>query len=504
MIDQTKNTDTLILDYLNLSDSLYISLDEHACIVMANKSTCELLGVEHGSILGMNWTENFIPVSKKEETKDIFKKIFTKEIELQRTYENEIITNKGESKWIRWTSTFCEQDENAIKLVSSGIDITHEKKQSLQIQEQQQFLRVVLDENPNVIIVKDYEGRYVLGNQAVATLYNTTTLELEGKSDADFNNNVDQVNHYLQSVQEIMRSGETQVVFEESTNAKTGEIRFFQSIKKPITTPNGERQILIIANDITPIKKAQQKLKENEQILYHISKLASMGEMLENVSYQWREPLSLISTAASSLKFQNEYAQKIDESLLMSSIDSILNASSQLSQTIDDFRDFFKTDKERTDFCLRSVYFQAKDVLESKFKTQEIMFVEHIQDIELLGYKNELIQVFMNLLNNSNDALNETQVSEKRIFVDITQDEQWIYIRLKDNGGGIPNDIIAQVFDPYFSTKENRVGTGIGLYMSQEIITKHMKGFLEVQNETFEYEGQTYKGATFLIRLPKE
>lgn len=132
------------------------------------------------------------------------------------------------------------------------------------------ILRTVIDENPNIILMKDWNGRFLIGNRALANLYGTTPDELVGKDDGDFNPNKDQVAFYLQNVREIMSKGETQIVMEESTDVATGETRYYQSIKKPLLTQDGQRQILVIANDVTDLKRTQQRLEASENRLSYV------------------------------------------------------------------------------------------------------------------------------------------------------------------------------------------------------------------------------------------
>ena len=116
------------------------------------------------------------------------------------------------------------------------------------------ILRTVIDENPNIILMKDWDGRFLIGNRALASLYGTTPDELVGKDDGHFNPNADQVNFFLENVRAIMSQSETKIVMEESTDVATGETRYFQSIKKPLTAADGSKQILVIANDVTELK----------------------------------------------------------------------------------------------------------------------------------------------------------------------------------------------------------------------------------------------------------
>ena len=138
------------------------------------------------------------------------------------------------------------------------------------------LLRTVIDENPNIILMKDWDGKFLIGNRALANLYGTTPDELVGKDDGAFNPNTEQVAFYLQNVREVMSQSQTQVVMEESTNAATGEVTYYQSIKKPLITREGKKQILVIANDVTELKRTQTRLEESERRLRYV--LDATGE----------------------------------------------------------------------------------------------------------------------------------------------------------------------------------------------------------------------------------
>ena len=138
------------------------------------------------------------------------------------------------------------------------------------------LLRTVIDENPNIILMKDWDGKFLIGNRALANLYGTTPDELIGKDDGAFNPNAEQVAFYLQNVREVMSQSQTQVVMEESTNAATGEVTYYQSIKKPLITREGKKQILVIANDVTELKRTQSRLEESERRLRYV--LDATGE----------------------------------------------------------------------------------------------------------------------------------------------------------------------------------------------------------------------------------
>jgi signal transduction histidine kinase len=247
--------------------------------------------------------------------------------------------------------------------------------------------------------------------------------------------------------------------------------------------------------------EVEQSLKK-DRLLSQQQKLISMGQMLENIAHQWRQPLSLITTNASGIKLKKQM-NDLDDEFLDNSLDSILNTSKYLSNTIDDFRYFFKPQKEKTDFYLESCCKKTIDLINSNLLEHNIKVIYKIEDIKIFGYETELIQVLINILNNAKDALISSNNSEKLIFIDIFKKENKVIIEINDNAGGIDKDIIEKVFEPYFTTKHQAQGTGIGLFMCQEIITKHMNGQITIANADFEFNNINYTGALVKIILDK-
>lgn len=273
---------------------------------------------------------------------------------------------------------------------------------------------------------------------------------------------------------------------------KNGELYIFSVNMNEFTIGDSVKYVAAL-NDVTEL------VKKDEMILVQ-SKMAAMGEMLENIAHQWRQPLSVISTTASGVKLQKEFGDLSDE-FLLESLDGIMNSTMHLSNTIDEFRDFFKSDKEKSSFDISNTLKRTEFLLSSKFKNRNIHVIANLEKIEFIGYENEMIQAFMNILNNAKDALEEVDQDNKLIFIDIDKNDDSIKIVFKDNAGGIPDEYIKKVFDQRFTTKEDRNGTGIGLYMTRQIIEK-ANGKISAQNVTIEYEGKNYKGAQFTIILP--
>ena len=246
------------------------------------------------------------------------------------------------------------------------------------------------------------------------------------------------------------------------------------------------------------------KEKQMDIQLSQQSKMATMGEMIENIAHQWRQPLSAITTSASGMKMQKEYNLLTDEQFY-TSCDSIVDSSEYLSHTIDDFKDFFKLDKMKTDFKIKDVVSKALHLLSAKLEKKKIKIIENISDVKIHGLNNEFIQVLLIIINNAIDALEENKIKERILLIDDTlNDETTFCLSIKDNAGGIPEDSSDNIFNQYFTTKSHKNGTGIGLYMAKHMIEEHMKGTITVDNEEFQYEDQNYKGACFKIIVTRE
>ncbi len=256
------------------------------------------------------------------------------------------------------------------------------------------------------------------------------------------------------------------------------------------------------ALDITKIKKLEnEKLKQQETIL-HQEKLVSMGEMIGNIAHQWRQPLSVISTAATGMKLQREYGVLNDE-LFSKSCETINNNAQFLSKTIDDFRNFIKGDRNKKLFNLKDEIDDFIHLIDGSAKTNYINIILDIEEsIQINGYKNELSQCLINIYNNSKDALIQNDINNKLIFISTDIQNNKAIIKIKDNACGIPLDALSKIFEPYFTTKHQSQGTGLGLHMTYNLIVDGMRGTIEANNVEYKYDNKEYVGAEFVISLP--
>ena len=236
------------------------------------------------------------------------------------------------------------------------------------------------------------------------------------------------------------------------------------------------------------VKEEVAKVKEKEQLLMQQSKLAALGEMLGNIAHQWRHPLTHLSLLIQNMELAYK-KNKLDDKYMEKFKKNSMNQINYMSKTIDDFRNFFKEDKEKVEFNVNDAIKEVVFLLEGRIKNNgiDIEIIEAKQKY-IFGFRNEFLQVIMNILNNAIDVLDEREIKNKKIWITIDNE-----IKIEDNAGGIGKDIINKIFEPYFTTKFQSQGTGIGLYMSKIIITKHFQGDLFAYNSD--------NGAVFVVKV---
>lgn len=284
----------------------------------------------------------------------------------------------------------------------------------------------------------------------------------------------------------------------------TAEIE--QKIKLKYLNSNLEKLVENKTKELKELNESLEKRIENEvktsknkdTLLFQQSKMTAIAETLKNIAHQWRQPLSVISTATSGMQVQKDI-NVLDDKIFENACEIILNNTRYLSKTIDDFTNFFIEEKQKTKFSLTSSIGNSIKLLNSTFEEKNIKIkFTYDKDIILLGYKNEFQQAIVSILDNSIFAIEKEQQSKERyIFLELKNG----VLEIKDNGKGIKEKDLIHVFEPYFTTKHQAFGIGIGLYMVQEVLIKHMKFKIDIQNVTFEYKKSIYKGVNFSINF---
>ncbi len=242
------------------------------------------------------------------------------------------------------------------------------------------------------------------------------------------------------------------------------------------------------------IREEVRKNSEQEQMLFRQARYAQMGEVLSMIAHQWRQPLNAIALTNSGLQVMSRQG-RCDTQIVLDKTQRIEEYVQHLSKTIDDFRNFFVQDQEKCNLILSEVVDDALELISPILEQEDIQItMEGRCNCVIYSYPNEILHVVLNLLNNAKDALVITSGQQREIIIRMHHEDDKSCLEIEDSGSGIPEEIIDKIFDPYFTTKEESGGTGLGLYMSKLIIEKHCMGELSA--------GNGKRGAVFKVLFP--
>lgn len=374
----------------------------------------------------------------------------------------------------------------AIRMIGTHTDISEKKAIQLKAVHHKQIIEQIHDS----VIATDLGGLITDWNSGSEILLGYRTEETIGKH-ISFIYLDEDLESLGKSITTLMKKGENYASTRLVTKSK--EV-LHVDLSLSLLKDENDKPIGMIgyAKDISKRKQAEDALEQQ-------SRMAQMGEMISMIAHQWRQPLNAVSLTASNLKLKfdfEEYDTKSQEGFEQCSqefsqgLDNIQEYIRTLSTTIDDFRNFYKTDKVSVNVKLEDIASKALKIIDSSLIAENVKITkEYNSDKTIELYENEIMQVILTILQNALDNFLEKSIKEPFIKI-ITKDRS---ISICDNGGGIPEDIIREIFNPYFSTKQERNGTGLGLYMSQTIIEKHHKGKLKAKNRD--------RGVCFTIEL---
>jgi len=504
--EQKKVIDKLSRHYLSIFEHskvgiIYINTDGQ--FIEVNSNFCEMLGYSEQELLSLTFKDI---THKNDLEKDLVihnksQKDGTDSFTLEKRY----IRKSGA---IVWADIFVNhvRDENGDWIYSVGIinNITERKKIQDTILEQTKTMQLYLDLVDVMIVALNKQGNISLINRKTCEVLGYGEESILGKN--WFNNFVceyereNQIDSYLNTMNK-----ETDIVEKLQYNVmcKNGKRRMILWRRAYVyNDDNGITGLISSGEDITEMLKLEEENKKSEQALINQSKMASMGEMLRNIAHQWRQPLSTISTAASGIKIQKELGVLNDKDF-DTTMDAIVDTTQYLSQTINDFQNFFKMDSNIKEFSSKSLVENVKNLILSSYKLNDIELV--LEEHETFVFKslyNEFIQIIINILNNAKDAFEHGTLNNRVVIISSTLKDNSYTLLIKDNAGGIPADVIDRIFEPYFTTKHQSLGTGIGLYMTKDIIENHLNGSISVYNDDVEYKGIIRKGAVFELSIP--
>ena len=283
-------------------------------------------------------------------------------------------------------------------------------------------------------------------------------------------------------------------------------------VKYPLVTQAGEKLFIEDVGDaffnadkklirITGFHRDITEQVRQSKMIESQNRVAAMGDMIGNIAHQWRQPIGAINNALNDLEFDIELEdlESIESKKFLEVSQKVKSYTNHLSETINDFRKLTSDEKVKSQFMLIEVLDEAHSIVKDSFDKHAIDFsIELKKECKCVftGYRRELLQVIINIFNNAKDIFLEKNIENPKLKVQLNRDDANVYMKICDNAGGVPQEIIEKIFDPYFTTKHESVGTGIGLFMSQKMIREHFKGTLSVENEN--------DGAVFTIALPRQ
>ncbi len=378
--------------------------------------------------------------------------------------------------------------DNEEYILAVAEDITEKQEYMKQLQQKKRELETIIQEAPNPIMLHNEAGKVLMVNKIWEELTGYSPEEIDtvdkwtekayGKKMAPIKKEIEK----LYTIGHKVDEGEFTI------RTKNGDSVVWQFSSAPLGVIDGKRTVITSAMDVSELKK-------KDELVMMQSRYAAMGEMIGMIAHQWRQPVSGIAMDANNMLLDIALGDfKADTAEAYAK--EILGQTEHLSKTIDDFRNFFKPDKAVSEVKLPALIEETFSIVKESLANHNVAFkTTFASESEVNAYPRELMQVFVNIIHNAMDALAAKSVKEPLIEVRVYEDAKYVNTEICDNGGGIDAAILGKVFDPYFTTKDEKTGTGLGLYMSKMIIEEHLHGIIEASNS----DG----GACFRVRLLK-
>jgi PAS domain S-box-containing protein len=496
--------------------------DSNWSLEYISKNVKNVLGYTKDEFL--SGSVNYIDILHEDDKDNIIKKVKSS---IKSNFQNfmhkpyRLISKDGKEIWVSDTTQILRDDDgNITHFVGYLMDITNYKNTQKQLSELEDRFQLAIDSTKDGLWDWNISTNEVFFSQKWKSVLGYEDDEVSNKfieweklvHPDDILSTLEELNHHIFGHTDYYEN-------EHRLRHKDGHWLWMLGRGKALFDENGKAYRMIgFHTDITATKQLEenlrnlnenlekevqtqlQELREKEQILIQQSKLATMGEMIGNIAHQWRQPLNSLSLKKDIL-IDSYYAKELNDDEVDEFDNKVDDLLQYMSKTIDDFRNFFVPTKEKVYFDLLKSVDEILNIVSTQLQNHQIKLVVNNNDnnaIELLGYPNEFKQVIINLINNSKDAImnrqSKKEIIDGEILIDLHFDNrQNIEVIVKDNGGGIPQDILNKIFEPYFTTKFKSQGTGLGLYMSKTIIEKNMNGSLLAENID--------DGAKFIIKL---
>ena len=438
-------------------------------------------------IFGLNNNDNI-------NLEDLIKN-FIHEEDKQRVYES-FFNTKEKSRAYKLEYKIIRQSDKEIRYVDCNIEYKKDKNSKIilaigtiqdvtefaLIQNELSILRQAVEQAPISFVITNTKGEIEYVNSYFTKVSGYEFSEVAGKNPSILKSNHMNKEEY-KNLWETITSGKTWSGTFKNIN-KDKEEFWEMAIISPIYSKKDKKikNFMAVKQEITKEVHLKKELQTKEELMIAQSRHAAMGEMISMIAHQWRQPISVVSMSANNILMDIEL-DMIDNEILKENAKDIIGQTEYLSQTIEDFRNFFKSNKQEEVFLVEKVFLDAFSVIGKTLENNSIKVEQsYTSNTKIKTFEKELLQVLINIIKNAKEALIQKNVKNKKIKIEEYLDDDKVVIKIYDNAGGIKKEIIEKIFDPYFTTKDQLEGTGLGLYMSKTIIEKHLKGSLKAYN----------------------
>ncbi|WP_428025841.1 PAS domain-containing sensor histidine kinase [Arcobacter sp.] len=454
----------------------------------------DMFGYKKDEVLTFSDWFNLIHNEDKTKVEKLFDKIFAKADDIF-ICEYRLKTKNDGFKWVLARGKSFLDDNNELdRMLMMSMDIDKNKRMKKELLDVE-----LLVEDGKIVIFK------LINNEDLSVQYISNSIQTFGYTKKEFEKenmkfmdliHEEDVDKVQVAINAAVKNDLQNFTFICRMINAANEIRWISSRVILIKNHSGQvSHFYGYLNDITKIKLSEEELKlkveeelsknrEKDRILIQQNKLAAMGEMLGNIAHQWRQPLNNVSLILQFLRDNYKNIAVSEEQ-----IDKFINKANKhieyMSETIDDFRNFYKPSKTQNKFFVNESIDTLLDMVRNQYESENIKINFEYEKVEITNYENELKQALLNILNNAKDALlmkKEKEDFDAIINISLKKDKEKMKLEISNNGGNIDEEILYKIYEPYFTTKFERQGTGIGLYMTKSIIETNMKGKIEVEN----------------------
>jgi PAS domain S-box-containing protein len=446
--------------YLDVAEVMLVAINEDEEIAMINKNGCSLLGCDENEIIGKNWFDNFIPVSAREDTRRVFRKLLRGELGTLEFHENKIVNQAGEEKLIAWHNSLLKDDRDRIVgTLSSGVDMTEQRKSEQILRESEEKLKAIMDNTPDEVLVYNEQGQILILNKAAHRLFS----DKEGNEPKIVWEIIPPENRYkFDQILKTVKQGNNLLDYEMEKVLATGE-RIAVSVALSYMKSD-------VGMFFETIRDASERVKMRNKII-ELEKTQFVGKMAEGVAHHMGTPLASMLLRVQMLKEDVSGLRKyrgIMEKL--ESIERQIFYGQKIMQRLLKFAS--KPENEKRPEKISSIIEEAFEIVKPLCKKTGIKLDLSIEDDPWLLADVDLMElVFSDMLMNSIDAMPEGGMISLKVKNDLR--ENFINITITDTGGGIPKDILPLIFEPFFSTKPSGKGTGLGLSVAKRILQDH-------------------------------